>query len=138
MQLRQAGHSLLHSGRFLAEPDQPRANDLLFPHALRHFVLRRFGARGKMFQGGEDAHELGRRIDDQLRGALEQRACRARSQRQAQGVVIEPETARLELDLQFAAFQHPPVLIAEHRQQHLVFEFAFERHPVDVEEARIG
>jgi hypothetical protein len=77
--------------------------------------------------------------DEQFGGALASSGRVERGpERQAQRVVIEPEMAGLELHAQFAALEHTAILIAEHRQQHFVFQLTLERHPIDVEEPCVG
>ena len=67
---------------------------------------------------------------------LENRADRARPQRQARVEVAAMKRAAVVLDGDLLVFEHAAVLIAQHRQQDLVGELGLGRIPVDVEEPR--
>ena len=50
--------------------------------------------------------------------------------------VLQRQLAVREIELQLAALEHAPVLVAEDRQQQFVAQRRLDRRPVDVEERR--
>src|ERR1700730_19253161 len=58
-------------------------------------------------------------------------------ERQLQVIKLRGESAVFVSDRNFLVFQHPTVLIAKHREQHLVSEVVLWRMPIDVEEGGV-
>ena len=100
-----------------AEPRQSLAGAILFRHDA--FQFRRDGSQ-------------------QFRRTAQERQRCPRRERQREVAVRQAEISILKLHAKLVALQHSPVLIAQHRQQHFVFEFTFSRQPVDVEKVCVG
>ena len=77
---------------------------------------------------------------DGLTATLQDNRIARRRQRKTVLVIPGAEAALGHIEAQFnlAAFEHRPVLVAEHRQQHAAFQILAERIPIDVEITRIG
>ena len=101
---------------------------------LRHDALQ-FGEIRVAARGRADGQRGGLGVGglEFVQRERENLVVRARVDGQAVRVVIQVKTARVETDLQFALFEHAPVLVAEDGQEHLVGQLRFQRVPVDVE-----
>ena len=126
-----------------APAQQPALDDFLFAHALRDLLRVGRGAQREMFERGDDALEFRQEILRDTRGCepvergLQDHGVGAGRDRQPRLEVAEKECAGLELQLEFAALEHAPVLVAENGKEHAVVEVALERMPVDVEMRRV-
>ena len=86
-----------------------------------------------MLDGRDDALEFRRCGGHRLRTLPEQRPRGARVEGQREVAVPEEKVAVRKFHAKAAAFEHAPILFAEHGQQHFVAEFVFERMPINVE-----
>ena len=140
---------LPHTGRAMAQGEQAAPAHLHLLRAAEAVYIgqvRVVAARQGLNAAG-DAAEFGLRLArhaaaQSAHHPAEQQGHAARRHRQAAVPVAQEKAARLALlvpgQLQLAALQHPPVLVAERGQQHLAFERPFERMPGNIEKVRVA
>ena len=126
-------------GRVGHQANQALARHFLLPLALDDSRGVPLGIGRQVLQRGEDTEVLAQcrvPVESLLQPIDVHPEHTRRLTRIDRQVAVEiPQVQRpvLETQLQLAALEHPAVLITEERQQHLAFQFGFDRLPVDVE-----
>ena len=141
------GHGAIDVGadlrRGVGEPGEPPARHFLLTVALGNRLPLGRPARRQVLQRRQDTEKLleSRRFRSQLPfeplGLVAQHGDRgAGFDRQDVRAVRDREPAVGECEVELPSLEHHAVLIAQDRQEHLAFELALDRRPVDVEVPR--
>jgi hypothetical protein len=120
-----------HGRILLAQPGQAGSEDLLVAVALPHALPVGGPRRWQAPEGGGQALQLGGAAPGG--GGQEQVVERAGGDGHDMVVVVDGEAAALALEPQLTGLQHPAVVIAQDRDEHLVAPLGVGDVPVDVE-----
>ena len=134
-----------HGGAARHQRVEAPLDDLLLAHALAHLLGLGVPAGRQVRGRGDDALDLehvgviGRMAVAQVGDdRFQQGQDGARPDREARLPVDGEERARFVRDRDLLVLQHAAVLLAQHRQQHLLVQLGLGRVPVDVEEGGEG